>query len=115
MTMSLKHKPLAWLHGAIQSPPFSVAARIEAGFLLRQLQAGHKLGLPHSRPMPAIGKNCHELRINDATTTWRVFYAIEPAAIVILDVVTKKTEKTPSAALDRCSNRIAEFRRLSHE
>ena len=115
MAMSPKHKPLAWLHGAIQSPPFSAAARIETGFLLRQLQAGRKLGLPQSRPMPAIGKNCHELRITDATASWRVFYAIEPVAIVILDVITKKTEKTPLAVLDSCGKRIAEFRRLSHE
>jgi hypothetical protein len=46
--------PLAWLHGVIKSPPFSDAARLEAGFLLRQLQKGVMLSMPHSRPMPSI-------------------------------------------------------------
>lgn len=112
--MSQRAKPLIWLRGEVRSPPFSEAARVEAGFLLRQLQAGMKLGLPHSRPMPGIGKSCHELRINDESSTWRIFYAIEPMAIVILAVEPKKTEQTPKATMDLCGKRIAEFRRLTN-
>jgi hypothetical protein len=70
--MNSKDKPLAWLHSEVKTPPFSVEARMEAGFLLRQLKAGEKLGLPHSRPMPAIGRRCHELRIVDSDVTWRI-------------------------------------------
>jgi hypothetical protein len=44
-------KPLVWLHGDIKSPPFSQDARIEAGYLLRLVQKGEKLSLPHLRPM----------------------------------------------------------------
>lgn len=62
--------------------------------------------------MPGIGKNCHELRINDETVTWRIFYAIESVAVVILAVEVKKTEQTPKATLDLCGKRIAEFRRV---
>ena len=51
-----KDKPLAWLRGEIKSPPFGIAARVEAGYLLRRLQAGEMIGLPMSRPMPAIGR-----------------------------------------------------------
>ena len=65
-------KPLVWLHGEVKSPPLSQAARIEAGFLLRRLQRGDSLGLPSSRPMPTIGRRCHEPRINDETATWRI-------------------------------------------
>ncbi len=54
-------KPLLWLHGEVKTPPFSSAARIEAGVLLRRLQRGEAIALPHSRPMPDIGKACHEL------------------------------------------------------
>ena len=64
----------------------SSAARLEAGFLLRRLQRGDSLGLPHSRPMPDIGTRCHELRIPDDAVTWRVVYRIDPDAVVILDV-----------------------------
>ena len=35
--MCSSDKPLVWLHGEVKSPPFSPAARLEAGFFLRQL------------------------------------------------------------------------------
>src|SRR5438552_12815626 len=41
--MSPQDKPLAWLHGEVKTPPFSKAARIDAGYLLRQLQQGQTL------------------------------------------------------------------------
>ena len=69
--MSPRDKPLVWLRGAVKSPPFSQNARLEAGFLLRRLQRGETLGLPHSRPMPDIGAGCHELRIVDNTANWQ--------------------------------------------
>jgi phage-related protein len=67
-------KPLVWLHGEVKTPPFSRDARVEAGFLLRRLQNGEVLGLPASRPLPIIGPNCHELRINDRDAIWRILY-----------------------------------------
>jgi hypothetical protein len=51
--------------------------------------------MPQSRPMSSIGLRCHELRINDADTTWRLIYRIDQDAIVIAEVFAKKTEKTP--------------------
>jgi len=65
--MSPGDKPLVWLHGEISTPPFSKAARVEAGYLPRMLQKGETLPMPHSRPMPTIGARCHELRIVDET------------------------------------------------
>ena len=62
-------KPIVWLRGEVKTPPFSKEARIEVGCLLRLLQRGETLALPHSRPMPAIGPRCHELRVNDAAVT----------------------------------------------
>ncbi|MBI2351088.1 MAG: type II toxin-antitoxin system RelE/ParE family toxin, partial [Deltaproteobacteria bacterium] len=81
--MSRHDKPLVWLHGQIKTPPFSQAARVEAGYLLRRLQRGEMLGMPHSRPMPVIGPRCHELRISDADVTWRIVHRIDSDAIVI--------------------------------
>lgn len=68
-------KPLVWLHGEVKTPPFSLEARIEAGVLLRRLQKGESLSLPHCRPMPSIGRRCQELRIQDRDQTWRVITA----------------------------------------
>ena len=97
------------MHGEIATPPFSENARIEAGYLLRQVQKGEKLSLPQSRPMPSIGTRCHELRINDENLTWRIIYRIYTDAILILDVFEKKTNKTPKSIIDICKQRINRF------
>jgi len=104
-----KDKPLAWLRGEVKSPPFGKSSRIEAGYLLRELQAGKGLSMPHSRPMPAIGARCHELRVVDEGVTWRIVYRVDPDAIVIADVFAKKTAKTPAAVLDACRRRMKEY------
>lgn len=111
--MSPKDKPLVWLHGEVKSPPFSAAARLEAGFLLRRLQRGENIGLPESRRMRAIGPGCHELRIADGERGWRIMYKIESDAIVVLEVFEKKTQKTPKRVLDVCKERLKVYRRES--
>lgn len=104
-----KGKPLAWLHGEVKTPPFSKAARIEAGYLLRELQSGKRLSMQHSRPMPTVGPRCHELRIVDQGGTWRIVYRIDPDAIVIAEVFAKKTAQTPAAVLEACRKRLREY------
>ena len=99
-------KPLLWLHGEVRTPPLSPAARLEAGVLLRRLQRGESLGLPASRPMPSIGRRCHELRIVDAEAAWRIVYRIDADAIVIVEVFSKKTRSTPRAVVDACKRRL---------
>jgi phage-related protein len=98
-----------WLHGEVKTPPFSSAASIEAGFLLRRLQAGERLSLPHSRPMPSIGDRCHELRIQDERKAWRIVYRIDADAVVILEVFEKTTGKTPKWVLDVCKQRMKRY------
>ncbi len=107
-----QEKPLVWLRGEVKSPPFSKSARLEAGFLLRRLQMGEKLEMPHSRPMPSVEKRCHELRIKDVNKTWRIMYAIESDAIVILEVFPKKTGSTPNSVLNISRERIRLYRSL---
>lgn len=109
--MSPRDKPLVWLRGEVKTPPFGPDARVETGFLLRRLQRGEGLGLPHSRPMPGIGVGCHELRIVDDSVNWRIMYHIAPDAIVILDVFQKKTAGTPTAVIADCRRRLGEFQR----
>ena len=95
-----------WLHGEIMTPPFSAPARIAAGRLLRQLQRGEKPGLPHSRPLPAIGARCHELRIRDRTNAWRIVYRLHSDAIVIVDVLSKTTRTTPHSVIEMARRRL---------
>lgn len=109
MSVARKDKPLAWLHGEVQSPPFSKAGRTEAGYLLRELQRGKLLSMPHSRPMPNIGARCHELRVVDEGVTWRIVCRVDPDAIVIVEVFAKKTAKTPIEVLEACRRRLREY------
>jgi phage-related protein len=84
----------------------SEAARRETGFLLRRLQRGELLGLPHSRPMPDIGPRCHELRVKEQNKTRRLIYRIDVDAIVVADLFEKKTRKTPRQVIAICQRRL---------
>jgi len=101
-----KDKALVVEHGEIKSPPLSVEARREAGFYLRKLQQGESLSMPVSRPMPSIGTNCHELRIDDRDSFWRIIYKIYDNAIVVLEVFNKKSNQTPKQIINNCKARI---------
>ena len=108
-------KPLVWLHGEIKTPPFSKEARVEAGVLLRRLQDGEPLSMPHSRPMPSIGSRCHELRVGDKDHNWRIFYRIDVDAIVIAEVLEKKTARTPATVIERCRKRLQGYNRVASQ
>jgi phage-related protein len=110
MVPGAETKPLVWLHGEIKTPPFSHAGRIDAGVLLRQLQNGVRIDMPHSRPLPAIGSSCHELRVWDDGHSWRIVYCLDEDAIVILEVFAKKTRATPIHVMETCRKRLAAYR-----
>lgn len=76
---------------------------------MRLLQQGNSLSMPHSRSMSAIGTRCHELRIMDENSTWRIVYRVDGDAVVILEVFSKKTAKTPKSVLDVCKVRIRRY------
>ena len=98
-----------WLDGKVGTPPFSRAARIEAGYLLRRLQNGESLSLPHSRPMPSIGRRCHELRIVDEGVTWRIVYRLDSEAVILAEVFSKKAAQTPRRVIRTCKKRLGEY------
>ena len=102
-------KPLVWLQGEIQTPPFTKEGRQEAGMLLRLLQEGKKLAMPQSEPLPDVGARCGALRIRDAEHNWRIMYRIDSDAILILDVYAKKSQKIPKKVIDRCKKRLKDY------
>ncbi len=113
--MTTIDKPLIWLRGEVRTPPLSTAARVEAGALLRRLQGGEMLGMPHSRPMPSVGRRCHELRITDAGRSWRIIYRLDPDAVVIADVFQKTTTATPPRVIANCRRRLAAYDAIAWE
>ena len=110
--MAIVDRPLVWLRTEIKTPPFSAAARIEAGVLLRRLQRGEQLGLPHARPMRSVDRRCLELRIVDEDQTWRVVCRVDPDAVVIAEVFSKKTQKTPRHVIETCRRRLRQYDEL---
>ena len=111
MTTHNDSKEILWLSGEIKTPPFSQSARAEAGFLLRKLQDGELLSMPESRPMPNIGKHCHELRVIDSENNqqWRIVYRIDDDAIIVADVFAKKTQETPKQVIDNSQRRLKSY------
>lgn len=108
-------KPLVWLHGEIKTPPLAAAACIEAGFLLRRLQRGELLGLPHSHPLPNLAPRCHELRRCGPEHNWRVIYRIDPDTIVIVEVFNKTTRATPPTVIATCQERLRRYHSVEEE
>jgi len=89
----------------------NVNARRQMGFLLRLLQQGGTVGMPHAKAMTMIGSQCVELRVKDKGQAWRLICSLEEDAVVVLDVFSKKTQQTPKAILRQCKRRLA----LYHE
>ncbi|MDZ7994192.1 MAG: type II toxin-antitoxin system RelE/ParE family toxin [Nostoc sp. EfeVER01] len=107
--MGDQSKPLVWLHGEVKTPPFTQEARIETGVLLRQLQEGESVGLPHSRPMPSIGIHCYKLRIRDTDKNWRIIYRIDDDTILIVEVFNKTTRTTSKNVIEICKKRLSKY------
>jgi phage-related protein len=59
--------------------------------------------------MQSIGDHVHELRINDEHETFRIIYRIDPDAIVIGEVFSKKTQETPLKVIKACQGRFKRY------
>jgi len=69
--------------------------------------------MPQSRPMPNIGRRCHELRVRNKSANWRMIYRVDIDAIVLLEVFAKKTGKTPAAVIRACKARLKRYDELA--
>lgn len=107
--MTTPDKPLVWLKSEVKTPRFSTSARLEAGMLLRRLQRGERLGLPHSRPMPGIRPRRHELRIRDESRNRRILYRFDEDPIVVVGVYQKTTRATPGNVIRICQDRLKSY------
>jgi phage-related protein len=59
--------------------------------------------------MPTVGPRCHELRITDEGKIWRIIYCIDADAILILEVFSKTTNKTPKSIIEICRRRLRDY------
>ncbi|WP_425615301.1 type II toxin-antitoxin system RelE/ParE family toxin [Anatilimnocola sp. NA78] len=102
-------KPLVWLEGEVKTPPFTVEGRQEVGMLLRLLQEGLRLSMPHAEALPDVGARCGALRVRDSQHNWRIMYRIDSDAILVLEVYAKKTRKIPDEVIARCQKRLSHY------
>jgi phage-related protein len=96
----------------ITAPPFSPRGP-GRGHLLMLVQMGESIGMPRSRPIPDIGPRCHELRIRDRDTNWRIFYRTDPDTVLIVHIMGKATRATPRRAIELCRARLAAYDRAA--
>ena len=59
--------------------------------------------------MPTVGQHCHELRIEDDRQTWRIIYRLDLDAVVIAEVFSKKTKKTPPEVIGTSQKRLRAY------
>lgn len=65
--------------------------------------------------MTSVGRRCLELRINDANQTWRIILRQDDDAVIILEVFSKKTAKTPKHVIDACRRRLRRYDEIAKE
>jgi phage-related protein len=111
--MAPADRPLIWLRTEVKTPPFSADARLQVGLLLRRLQRGDRLSLPHARSMTSIGRRCVELRIPDGEHTWRIICRVDPDAVIVAEVFSKKTQQTPQQVIESSRRRLREYDRIA--
>ncbi|HMV37191.1 MAG TPA: type II toxin-antitoxin system RelE/ParE family toxin [Turneriella sp.] len=87
---------------------FSRSVRMELGKYIYQLQMGHKLSMPVSRPMPSVGLGAHEIRLKDEAGIYRVFYYLKvKEKVLVFHAFTKKTQATPKDEIRLGKSRLS--------
>lgn len=126
-TMAKERKPWHDVHifelvrAEISSWPLEI--KKELGSVLTQLQKGQIVGTPNSKAIPSAGKGVSEIRIKDASGSYRVFYLVQTnKGVLVFHAFKKKTQKTPKKEIetaltglvlatqkDSCCNQYAHF------
>jgi len=91
---------------------FPEDARRDAGYQLNKIQHGEE---PNDwKPMPAIGSGVREIRIKEASGSFRVIYVANMADnIYVLHAFQKKTQKTNLQDIHLAQDRFKEIKGTS--
>jgi phage-related protein len=107
----LPKKPVLFHPGArAEIKEMSREVRKKLGDLLWELQQGHALKMPESRPMPVVGLGVEELRVKDESGQYRAFVVRKTSrGIFVLHVFSKKSRETPRGAIELARRRLREM------
>jgi phage-related protein len=93
---------------SLQDWPLSV--KIELTDLLALLLDGQSIGMPASKPFPAVAGGVSELRIKDRSGQYRIFYFTKRAdAILVFHAFKKKTQTTPKHEIMVAKRRLEDL------
>lgn len=88
---------------------FPAEARSEVGFQLRRAQEGEDPA--DWKPLKEVGPGVRELRVREASGTFRVVYlATLPDRIAVLHAFQKKTQRTPQRDIELAAKRLREMK-----
>ena len=74
---------------------------------IAKLRNGLKLTMPLSRSMSSIENGLFELRINDRSGAYRIFYFVrKKESLFIIHAFKKTTQKTPSHTIELVKKRL---------
>ncbi len=89
---------------------FPEEVRKALGKAILDLQAGHALIFPLSRPMPSVAAGAEEIRVKDASGAYRVFYFCKSVrGILVFHAFQKKTQSTPGREIVLGAKRLKEM------
>ena len=89
---------------------FPEEVRKALGKAILDLQAGHSLTFPLSRPMPSVGFGVEKIRVKDASGAFRVFYLCKSSrGVLIFHAFAKKTQATPHREIELGAKRLKEM------
>jgi phage-related protein len=89
---------------------FPEKVRKDLGKAIFDLQKGHSLTMPLSKPMPTVAFGVEELRVKDESGIYRAFYfKKDKRGILIFHAFTKKTQRTPEHEIELAQKRLKEI------
>ena len=87
---------------------FPTAVKRQLGKAILDLQKGHHLGMPLSRPMPEVAVGVEELRLRDEAGIYRTFYFQEIEARDSDPTRLREEDSEDPAARDRARQKAAQ-------
>jgi phage-related protein len=86
---------------------FSAEVTEKFWLLMWDVQQGHSLTLPLSRPMSIVAHGVHELRLKDRYGIYRIFYYLKlQDRILVFHAFHKKTQRTPHEEIETAQARL---------
>lgn len=104
-------KPAVFHHAARKAlREFPEEVRRAFGKAIFDLQKGHALSFPLSRPMSSVGPGVEELRVKDHSGAYRVFYyARLRDRVLVFHAFKKKAQQTPQREIGLGQKRLKEI------